>query len=96
MHELDSNIPVLRRLASHSTEKSFPQDWGAFKAENAQEAIEIEQADPELMSLLEGTVHAGFRADFLPEKFSSSAPDLQVLAKVMKQGSIQQLVASKP
>ena len=96
MHGLDSNIPVLRRWASHSPEKPLPQDWGTFKAANAKEAIEIEQADPELVSLLEGTAPAGLRADVLQGKFSSSAPDLQAQAKVAKQESIQQLVASKP
>ena len=96
MHGLDSNIPVLRRWAHHSPEKPLPQDWGAFKAANAKEAIEIEQADPELVSLLEGTAPAGLRADVLQGKFSSSAPDQAALKKAEQQSTIQQLVASKP
>lgn len=96
MHGLDSNISVLRRWAHHSPEKPLPRDWGTFASTNGKEAIEIEQADPELVSLLKGTASAGLRADVLQGKFSSSAPDQASLQKAEQQSTIQQLVASKP
>ena len=75
MHGLDSNISVLRRWAATSPETPLPADWVAFQKANAKDAVKIEQADPELVSLLDGTAPASLRADVLEGKLSHSAPD---------------------
>ena len=64
MHGLDSNIGVLRRWADLS-EQPLPRDWRAFCDSNATEAVKIRVADPELVSLLDGSASAGLRADAL-------------------------------
>lgn len=62
MHGLDSNLPVLRRWAALS-EQPLPTDWRGFCNSNATESVKIRIADPELVSLLDGTASASLRAD---------------------------------
>ena len=62
MHGLDSNLPVLRRWAALS-EQPLPTDWRRFCDNNATESVKIRIADPELVSLLDGTAPASLRAD---------------------------------
>nr|BDD47064.1 hypothetical protein 10 [Alphaproteobacteria bacterium] len=59
----------------------MPDDWNAFKAIHATEALSIEKNDPELFQLLSGTAPAALRADALEGNFSAKAPDPAVRAE---------------
>lgn len=94
-HGLDNCQPVLRRWAAHS-DGPLPTDWKDFQGKNTAEAIRIQQADPELASLLSGQAPAGLKADALGGKLSPVPPDLQKMAQQQRANRIAELTASNP
>ena len=90
MHNLGSNVNVLRRWACWS-DGSMPPDWKTFAMSNPSKATEIEMHDPELVSLLKGTAPASLLANALQGEFNPVAPDPAVRAEETRQKEVQDL-----
>ena len=60
-HGLHNSVNILRRW-SHRHDGPLPENWKQFQEANMNRAMEIEQADPQLVALLKGTAGAGLRA----------------------------------
>lgn len=89
-HGFDNSVIILRRWSQHS-DQPLPQNWKAFQQKNPTEALLIEQADPELVSLLDGSASAGLRADALEGKISEKAPDPVQRQEAERREEIQDL-----
>ena len=89
-HGLQNSVAILRRFACHS-DQPLPDDWNAFKAIHATEALSIERSDPELYQLLSGTASASLRADALEGNFSAKAPDPVIRVEEERQREVQDL-----
>lgn len=90
MHNLGSNVNVLRRWACWS-DGALPPDWKTFAMKNPGRATEVEMHDPELVSLLNGTAPASLLADALQGQFSPVAPEPAVRAEEARQKEVQDL-----
>lgn len=94
-HGLHDSVNILRRWSQHH-DGPLPGNWKQFQEQNTRRAMEIEQTDPQLVSLLKGTASAGLRADALTGKFSPTAPTAEQVAKAQRQARIQELYDAKP
>lgn len=94
-HGLDSCIPLLRRWAAH-TDAPLPTDWESFSKANLAEAMRIQQADPQLVSLLNGTAGALLRADALEGKIDVAPPSAEEQQRAAVKAQVDELVASAP
>ena len=65
MVDLSSNVAVLRRWSLAQPGTSMPADFTAWATENQSAAILLNQKDPELCQLLNGTAPAELLADTL-------------------------------
>ena len=94
-HGLHNSVNILRRWSQHH-DGPLPENWKQFQEANMNRAMEIEQVDPQLVALLNGTAGAGLRADALTGKFSPTAPTAEEVAKARRQARIQELWDAKP
>lgn len=92
-HGLANNVAILRRWAAHH-DGALPSDWAAFAQSDLQTAVKIKAADPELVTLLDGTAGAGLRADAISGRLSPIPPDPEKRRQQEHQQRIQQLEAA--
>ena len=74
VHKLDNCLPVLRRWGAIS-DRPLPESWAAFRQANPSESFSIQNRDPELIQLLDGSASARLRADALAGILSPVAPN---------------------
>lgn len=70
----------------------MPADWAAFRRDTPTAAMEIEAADPELVSLLNGAAPAALRLAALTGELSDSIPSPQERQAADRQGQITKLL----
>ena len=90
-----NNISVLKRWAAQS-ETPLPEDFAAFASANMTEAMRIRTADPELVSILDGTCSAGLKAAVLGGTWSDTAETLEQREAQQRDQMRQELFDSKP
>ena len=86
---------MLRRWAAQS-EYPLPEDFRGFASANMEQAVKIMAADPELVSILDGSASAGLKADVIDGVWPEvcSTPEQQAAEKQQQMG--QELFDSKP
>ena len=94
-HTFQQNVAVLRRWANQS-QSALPNDWASFARDNNVEALNIERADPELVSLLKGTASAGLTADAIEGKLSAQPVPYEDRIQAQKQARMQELADNNP
>ena len=94
-HSFQQNVAVLRRWANQS-QSALPNDWLTFARDNNVEALNIERADPELVSLLKGNASAGLTADAIEGKLSAQPVPYEDRMRAQKQARMQQIADDNP
>lgn len=90
-----NNVQVLRRWAAQS-ETPLPEDYLQFASANMTEAMRIKEADPELISVLDGSANAGLKADVLAGAWADKAISPEERAAQEREKMRQELFDSKP
>ena len=71
MVDLNSNVGVLRRWAHSLPGEPLPANFAQWRSDNPSQSLQLSKADPELVSLLDGTAPASLLADALQGQLSS-------------------------
>jgi hypothetical protein len=95
-HGLDSNVSVLRRWGAVAQQflggdAPLPVDYTAWAADNITAAMQMEQADPELVSLLSNTAPSSLKVQALTGEWSAEAPSAEQRADAAVQAQIDAL-----
>lgn len=90
-----NNISVLKRWAAQS-ETPLPEDFSAFASANMTEAMRIRTADPELVSILDGSCSAALKAAVLAGNWSEAVETLEQREAQQRDQMRQELFDSKP
>ena len=92
-----SNCSSVLRRWSALTEKPLPdKGFASFADKFCTESFQIRLADPELVSILDGTCNAGLKADVLGGKWDSASPTEEQQLEAKRQAELQQLFDAKP
>ena len=91
-----SCIPVLRRWADFEHVSPLPLDFSEWIKTNTTRALELQNKDPQLYSLLNGTAPASLVADALSGVLPESPTPIEELEDQQKQAEIQQLIQENP
>ncbi len=92
-----SNCSSVLRRWSALTEKPLPDEgFASFADKFCTESFQIRLADPELVSILDGTCNAGLKADVLGGKWDSASPTEEQQIEAKRQAELQQLFDAKP
>ena len=87
---------VLRRWSAVSERPMPDEGFGGFADKFVTESFQIRLADPELVSILDGTCTAGLKADVLAGKWDSVRPTDEQQAEAARKAEAQRLFDSNP
>ena len=91
-----SCIPVLRRWADFEHVSPLPLDFSDWIKTNTTRALELQNKDPQLYSLLNGTASASLVADALSGVLSECPTPIEELEEQKKKAEVQQLIQENP
>ena len=95
MNQFASNIAVLRRWAALS-DHPLPAHFKDFREQYSTESFQIQEKDPELVTLLSGNAPAGLVADVLSGNWPDVTPSPEERQRQSQQEELQQLYDAKP
>ena len=95
-HGLSSNVACLKRWAQNNPELPMPEDWDTFRRQFPNDAVRMQIADPELVSLLNNSASADRRADALSGSFPDVAPTAQEREESARRARVQEIFDQKP
>ena len=90
-----NDINVLRRWAAIS-EEPLPEHFAQYADKFVSQSMQIRIADPELVSILDGSCTAGLKADVLEGKFDPVSPTAEQRADEAQKAELQALFDARP
>ena len=96
MPDWSSNPAVLQRFGSHFPQQSFPADFESWRTANTSDAIRLQENDPDLFRLMQGTAPAGAVAEALQGSFSPVPPDVAQMKAEAQKARLAELRATNP
>ena len=96
MADFSSNISVLRRWQTFDATTPLPTDFSAWKQKNSTDFFRLAQADPELVSLLDGSAPAGLVADALQGALSPTPRTQEQRKAEAISAEVKELIETNP